>query len=191
MFGIKLLHFLNIHTDVDACDCTRGLYGHRKRVCTGSWLWEKYPLPHWGLEPALVLELAFQPDALSLAILAPVNSAPLLFSKSAGGVSDSAFCLKVYSSFLFKMVCMRSEKPLILCAPPSLSEVFQLCLWNGSNVRLIDDGLFSFFSRKVVWRFLFICLSSPGDRWCDVLVFVPAGSVSSSSTLQDAISRLW
>ena len=26
--------------------------------------------------------------------------------------------------------------------------------------------------------------SSPGDRWCDVLGFVPVGSVSSSSTLQ-------
>ena len=184
--GLPVFAIFNVHTDVDACDFTRGLYGHRKRVCTGSWLWEKYPLPHQGLEPALVLELAFQPDALSLAILAPVNSAPLIWSKSAGGVSDSDFCLKVYSSFVFKMVCMRSEKPLI----SSLSEVFQLCLWNGSNVCLIDVGLFSFFSRKVVWHFLFICLSSPGDRWCDVLVFVPAGSVSSSSTLQDAISRL-
>ena len=27
-------------------------------------------------------------------------------------------------------------------------------------------------------------LSLPGDRWCDVLGFVPAGSVSSFSTLQ-------
>ena len=30
-FGI-----VNVHTDVDACDCTRGLYGHRKRDCTES-----------------------------------------------------------------------------------------------------------------------------------------------------------
>jgi len=36
VFGI-----FNVRSDVDACDCTRGLYGHRKRVCTGSWLWEK------------------------------------------------------------------------------------------------------------------------------------------------------
>ena len=27
-------------------------------------------------------------------------------------------------------------------------------------------------------------LSPPGDRWCDILGFVPAGSVSSFSTLQ-------
>ena len=41
VFGI-----FNVHTDVDACDCTRGLYGHRERVCTESWPWEKNPLPH-------------------------------------------------------------------------------------------------------------------------------------------------
>ena len=31
VFGI-----FNVRTDVDACDCTRGLYGHRKRVRTES-----------------------------------------------------------------------------------------------------------------------------------------------------------
>ena len=29
MFGL-----FNVHTDADACDCTRGLYRHRKRVYT-------------------------------------------------------------------------------------------------------------------------------------------------------------
>ena len=29
-----------------------GVHGHRKRVCTESWLWEKNPLPHRGIEPA-------------------------------------------------------------------------------------------------------------------------------------------
>ena len=33
VFGIS-----NMHTAVDACHCTRGLYGHRKRVCTGNTL---------------------------------------------------------------------------------------------------------------------------------------------------------
>ena len=33
-----------VSTDVDACDCTRGLCGHRGRVCTESWLWKKNPL---------------------------------------------------------------------------------------------------------------------------------------------------
>ena len=28
-----------------------GLCGHRKRVCSGSWLWEINPLPHRGFEP--------------------------------------------------------------------------------------------------------------------------------------------
>ena len=34
------------------------------------------------------------------------------------------------------------------------------------------------------YRFLFSCLSPPGDWWCHVLGFMPACSVSSSSTLQ-------
>ena len=39
-------------------------------------------------------------------------------------------------------------------------------------------------SRKIVERFHFLRLSPPGDRWCDVLGFVPAVNDSSSSTLQ-------
>ena len=55
----------------------------------------------------------------------------------------------------------------------------------SSTVGLIDGGAFSSFQgQKVDKRFLFLCLSPPGDRWCDALGFVPAGSVSSSSPLQ-------
>ena len=36
---------------VDECDCTRGLYRHRKRGRTGSWLWEKTFLPHGDSNP--------------------------------------------------------------------------------------------------------------------------------------------
>ena len=36
----------------------------------------------------------------------------------------------------------------------------------------------------IVERFLFLVLSPPGDRWCGVLGFVPAVSVSISSELQ-------
>ena len=48
-------------------------------------------------------------------------------------------------------------------------------------------------SRKIVWRFLFQRLSPPGDQWYDVLGFLPAGSVSSFSTLQifREASNLW
>ena len=35
---------------------------------------------------------------------------------------------------------------------------------------------FLVLSRKIVERFLFLRLSPPGDRLCDVLGFVPAGS---------------
>ena len=46
-FGI-----FNMLRGVYACDCKRGQYRHHERVCTESWLWEKNPLPHWGVKPA-------------------------------------------------------------------------------------------------------------------------------------------
>ena len=55
VLGLPVFGIFNVRFDVDACDFTRGLYGHRKRVCTGSWLWETNPVPHRGLEPASVL----------------------------------------------------------------------------------------------------------------------------------------
>ena len=45
-------NIFNVRTDVNACNCTRGCTGTRKRVCTESWLWEKNPLPHRGIEPS-------------------------------------------------------------------------------------------------------------------------------------------
>ena len=46
----------------------------------------------------------------------------------------------------------------------------------------LDYRFFSSFQRKNVERFLFPHLSPPGDPVCAVLGFVPANSVSSSST---------
>ena len=34
MLWLPVFAIFNVHTDVDACDFTRGLYGHCKRVCT-------------------------------------------------------------------------------------------------------------------------------------------------------------
>ena len=56
-------------------------------------------------------------------------------------------------------------------------------VWSFLNVAFETVPVFV-ISRKIVERFLFPSLSLPGDRCCDVLDFVPAGSVSSSSTLQ-------
>ena len=58
------------------------------------------------------------------------------------------------------------------------------CDWRWSSLGL---------SRKIVERFLFPRLSPPGDRWCDVLDFVAAGSVSSSSKLRIFLgaSHMW
>ena len=62
----------NVHTDVYACDCTRGYTGTRKRVCSESSLREKSPLPHRGLEPT---SAACRSNALPSELLpAPVKS---------------------------------------------------------------------------------------------------------------------
>ena len=55
------------NSDVDyrifnACNCTQGCMDTRKRVCTESWLREKNPLPHRGIEPVLA---AWRSDALT------------------------------------------------------------------------------------------------------------------------------
>ena len=61
---------VNAHTDVDACDCTRGLYEHRKRVCLQSGFGRKNPLLQRGFEPESVLLQAFQSDAVPTELLA-------------------------------------------------------------------------------------------------------------------------
>ena len=65
----------NGHTHVDACDCTRGLYGHRQRVCTEGWLWETNSLPHRGLDqPASAkLRLGLQSDAVPAELSRPTQ----------------------------------------------------------------------------------------------------------------------
>ena len=66
MVWLPVFGIFNVRTDVDACDCTRRLYGHRKRVCAESWLWslKENTLPHRGSNPRQYFALAFQLDAL-------------------------------------------------------------------------------------------------------------------------------
>ena len=97
------------------------------------------------------------------------------FSTSEGEkVSGACEREKTLSSFQFSSRWyLRSEKHI--CAPARLSEVsptFPLKQFQCSSD----------------WRWPSLVLlrteDRPGDRWCDVLDFVPAGSVSSFSTLQ-------
>ena len=57
-----------------------GVYGHLKRVCAESWLWEKNPLLHWGVELA---SAACRPDALP-AELHPHQQADLHIKRERG-----------------------------------------------------------------------------------------------------------
>ena len=80
------------------------------------------------------------------------------------------------------MVSGRLEKPN--CTPSCHSQVFPMFplkqLHCSSDWRWPSLVL----SRKIIKCFPFPRLSPPGDWWRDVLIFVPAGSVSSSSTLE-------
>ena len=70
MAWLPLFGIFNEHTDVDACDCTRGAV----QTLQESALevdWEKIPLPYQGLKPASVLHLDFQSNAL------PTDLSPL------------------------------------------------------------------------------------------------------------------
>ena len=77
---------------------------------------------------------------------------------------------------------MRALHPVSQESPPNVA------VETAPMLALVDDNPFHTSpSRKIVEHFLFfVRLSPPGDRWCGVLGFVcvPAGSVSSSSTLQ-------
>ena len=64
MYGYQCFLIFNVRTDVDACDCTRGLNGHRKRVSLKVDSGRKIPCRTGVIEPASVLHLAFQSDAL-------------------------------------------------------------------------------------------------------------------------------
>ena len=94
MVRLSVFEIFNVRTDVDACDCTRGLHGHCKRICTGSWLWEKNPLPQRGLEPASVLSLTFLSDAPPTEL-----SRPAFFCCCFSVVSW--YCCSLCSQFLF------------------------------------------------------------------------------------------
>ena len=125
---------------------------------------------------------------------------PILHAVIYCQMGELGSCVKVrvamgLCSVLFRSVPFSSRWHLCSWKSPDvLHPIFQMLpqchLWNGSNVRLIDDGPLSSFQGRCL---LFPHLSHPGDRWCDALGFIPTGSASSSSTLQSfpEASHLW
>ena len=61
MVWLPVFGIFNMRTAIDACDCKRGLYGHRKRVCTDS-----------GRKiPCRTMRLSFKSDALPTQLSRP------------------------------------------------------------------------------------------------------------------------
>ena len=98
-------------------------------------------------------------------------------TEGGGGFSSVQFSSRWY-------LCTR-KSPYVL--HPVSKRFPQRHLWNGFNVRLIEDGTLSSFQGRLS------SASSFHTSWCDALGFVPACSVSSSSTLQlfQEASHLW
>ena len=71
-----------------------------------------------------------------------------------------------------------------ICSPPHFSEISPVLPLKHFQCWTDWWWLFLVLSVKVVKCFLFLCLSPLDVPWCEVLCFVPADNVSSSSTLQ-------
>ena len=67
---------------------------------------------------------------------------------------------------------------------PSLTRLPSVAFATSSSVALVWPWPFLVLSRNIVRRFLFLRLSPLGDRWCDALGSVPAGSVSTAPNLR-------
>ena len=92
-----------------------------------------------------------------------------------------AFFSVQFSSVQFKMVSMRSGRPI--CAPPRLSGVSPMLPLKQFQCWFDWRWPFIVLSKKIFERFLFLRLSPPGDQWCDFLGFVPAGNLFSTPSL--------
>ena len=107
----------------------------------------------------------------------------LLASESSASLP---FCSRRYPSARKTPYTLHSVLDVFRTFPFKL---FQLVTW-ASEWRWPSHVIL----RKIVKRFFHLRLCPSGDRWRDLLGFVPAGSVSSSSTpriFRDALSHLW
>ena len=103
---------------------------------------------------------------------------------------NASWYLRAWGSpYVLQLIAQKFPK---CCNSSMLVWLMMCCLWkhfpfwHGSHG--YANGLMAvsdpFKEHHQVLHFLFLYLSPPGSQWCDVLCFVPTGSVSSSSTLE-------
>ena len=99
MVWLAVFEIFNVHTDVDACDCTRGLYGHRTRVSAGSWLWErKIPCRTGDSNPRLYCARLFSRTLYQLNYFGSQNSFTPVQIASAEVKGGSQFWIRTQST---------------------------------------------------------------------------------------------
>ena len=99
-----------------------------------------------------------------------------------------SWVLAQLNSVQFRMVSMHSEKPIIMCSTPSLRSFLNVAFETAPVFVWLTVALSHLFNEALVHASLFQAIN-----WCNVLGFVPASSVPSSTALQifqDA-SHLW
>jgi len=130
MVRLPVFGIFNINTHVNARGCTRGLYGHRKRVCTGSWLWEKQPVSHRRLEPVSVLHLGF-PVARSANWALPASLAMLTSTLTGCPCSG---CFVLINKVVWFLALFLATRP---CGKwNSAGEMFFMCRRIGEYISL-------------------------------------------------------
>ena len=93
MVWLPVFGIFNVHTDLDACDCTQVGCTDALKEFALEGDWEKNPLPHQGLEPMLVLCLAFHLGALPSELSRPLLLCCNLWAKH--GSQSSAFLREI------------------------------------------------------------------------------------------------
>ena len=135
-----------------------GVYGHHKRVCTESWLWEKSPLPHRGIEPAFAV---CQSDALT----SWATSHPLL--------ALAVNCVSPYPTTLcFSHACTQSNNTCksyvaslkLFCFASSTHWKQAVVKWSAVRVPGCDSGC--------EWEFVKIILNCRVETVVKKLVFL-------------------
>ena len=156
-----------VRTDVNACNCMQGVYGHWKRVCTESWLWEENSLPHQGIEPASVAwwsgalnNLATSHDlAMSGCQLAVLVSVSMILCS----VSVRWLCLCQSHFFLFVSAWSPSVW-ISLCSPcvcqHGLVQCFSLMTMSVCQSHFFFSLCISLISLCLDITLLYLCLSA-------------------------------
>ena len=126
MVWLPAFGIFNVHVDVDAGDSTQGLYGHRKRVSTESWLGWKIPCHTNNIAPGFSVERATNWAAMPPSLL-------LRCGQPLGGFTTRKPCIL---NWLMKLPDER-----MVFSSVHTNRSLSLKSWRHVNVNLLNTSL--------------------------------------------------